>query len=343
MSACLSLKLTLVGDASHPMPQIRLHVSTTAESSRRSSATSMPATSPAITSDEEPDEDDEEADDEGDAPTRSGPFHSAFGDAFTPRAETKVPTLTVIPPSPRLQKIQAAKSPIWALATSGTLEPDMGSLTIGDAAVEELKPSPNAEEPGQPGPERPALEGRRKSSGSERDFIVPLASDQAFFSLLTAALTSLSAFHAAQQAAFTASVEALCKLISQSIQPSDGSISVLPTPLTPSPTTVVTHSSASRSRSSTRDLYAWREIFSLWIEAEIFESSAERNRGERTIEEAEVRLKRFANEVVRRGLGDRRTIKGKKSKEAWGEFLRLNMLLLDLKRFQLANINAARK
>lgn len=318
------------------MPQIRLHVSTTAESSRRSSATSIAMTSPPITSDEDLDEDDEDADDDSGTTTRLRPSQSAFSAAFASRAETEVPTLTVIPPSPRLQKIQAAKSPIWALATSGTLEPDMGSLTIGDAAVEQAGLR-------EPVPERPQLEGRRQSSGSERDFIVPLASDQAFFSLLTAALTSLSAFHAAQQAAFTASVEALCKLISQSIQPSDGSISVLPTPLTPSPTTVVTHSSASRSRSNTRDLYAWREIFSLWIEAEIFESSAERNRGERTIEEAEVRLKKFANEVVRRGLGDRRTIKGKKSKEAWGEFLRLNMLLLDLKRFQLANINAARK
>ena len=81
----------------------------------------------------------------------------------------------------------------------------------------------------------------------------------------------------------------------------------------------------------------------MWIEAEIFESSSERQRGERTLEQAEVRLHKFAEEVVRRGLGDRRTMRGKKVKEAWKEFLRLNVLLLDLKRFQSANINAARK
>lgn len=81
----------------------------------------------------------------------------------------------------------------------------------------------------------------------------------------------------------------------------------------------------------------------MWIEAEIFESSAERSRGERTVTQAEERLKKFAEKVVKRGLGDRRTMKGKKVKEAWEEFLRLNVLLLDLKRFQMANINAARK
>lgn len=57
------------------------------------------------------------------------------------------------------------------------------------------------------------------------------------------------------------------------------------------------------------DLYAWREVFTLWIEAEIFESSAERDRGERTVEEAEKRLKAFAGELTKRGLGDKRTLK----------------------------------
>jgi hypothetical protein len=61
------------------------------------------------------------------------------------------------------------------------------------------------------------------------------------------------------------------------------------------------------------------------------------------VEEAEKRLGSFANEVVKRGLGDRRSMKGKKVRESWEEFLRLNVLLLDLKRFQVANINAARK
>jgi hypothetical protein len=121
----------------------------------------------------------------------------------------------------------------------------------------------------------------------------------------------------------------------------------MPTPFTPTPIPGA-GSSATVARkppvkASKKDLYAWREIFTLWIEHDIFESSAERTRGERTVEQAQARLQAFANEVVKRGLGDRRTIKGKKSRGAWEEFLRLNVLLLDLKRFQMANINAARK
>jgi hypothetical protein len=123
---------------------------------------------------------------------------------------------------------------------------------------------------------------------------------------------------------------------------------VLPTPYTPTPGMPYGEGGdmtvrQPHQRASKKDLYAWREIFTLWIEHEIFESNAERTRGERTVEEAQARLQTFANEVVKRGLGDRRTIRGKKARGAWEEFLRLNVLLLDLKKFQLANINAARK
>lgn len=236
--------------------------------------------------------------------------------------------------------MRAAKSPIWSL-TSGAelLDPDLGTLSLEEPALEpdEIAEIPRAESPARP-------------TTPDREFIIPLAADIAFFNLLTAALTSLSTFHAAQQLAFKAAVEKLCLMISQSIQPSSsGSIQVLSTPLTPSPKPVgpdsdpVTSGIQRTTRASKKDLYAWREIFTLWIESEIFESNAERTRGERTVDQAEARLKRFADMVVKRGLGDRRTLKGKKVREAWEEFLRLNVLLLDLKRFQIANINAARK
>jgi hypothetical protein len=179
------------------------------------------------------------------------------------------------------------------------------------------------------------------TSPEPREFIIPLQSDMAFFNVLTAALTSLSQFHAAQQAQFHADVEALCRSISESITPGDG-VTVLPTPLNSGPGTVTKYEYKS-STPSQKDLYAWRDIFALWVESEIFESSSERTRGERTVDEAERRLHAFAAEVVRRGLGDRRTIRGKKTRKAWDDFLKLNVRLLDLKRFQMANIDAARK
>lgn len=233
--------------------------------------------------------------------------------------------------------MRAAKSPIWSLTSGADLDSGLGDLNLDEPAEpEDMEEIPRPDPP-------------PRSTTPDREFIIPLASDIAFFNLLTAALTSLSTFHAAQQLAFKAAVEKLCLMISQSIQPSSGSLQVLSTPLTPSPRPIesesdlVTARIQRNARASKKDLYAWREIFTLWIESEIFESSAERTRGERTVDQAETRLKRFADAIVKRGLGDRRTLKGKKVREAWEEFLRLNVLLLDLKRFQIANINAARK
>lgn len=182
------------------------------------------------------------------------------------------------------------------------------------------------------------IRGVASSPGSE--YIIPLEADVRFFEVLTAALQSLTEFHKEQQELFSASVRQLCALVSASIQPS-GEVIDLPTPPNSmsDPTPYVYHS----THPSQKDLYAWRQIFSLWVEAEIFESNAERDRGERTVDEAQERLTSFANAVVKRGLGDRRTLRGKKTRKAWDEFLRLNVLLLDLKRFQTANIEAARK
>ncbi|BEJ15724.1 hypothetical protein CspHIS471_0503290 [Cutaneotrichosporon sp. HIS471] len=274
----------------------------------------------------------------------------------------EIPHEPEMPVSPALLKMRTAMSPIWALASTSQGGHGMVELNIGEAAAPQRRadvqidldatptlppfsdaPSPAVTDIGEsalcssPPPNAVAF----GTSPEPREFIIPLQSDMAFFNVLTAALTSLSRFHAAQQEQFHADVEALCKSISDSITPGD-TVTVLPTPLNSGPGTVAKYKYKSVTPSQ-KDLYAWRDIFALWVEAEIFESSSERTRGERTIEEAERRLHAFAAEVVRRGLGDRRTIRGKRTRKAWEDFLKLNVRLLDLKRFQLANINAARK
>jgi hypothetical protein len=288
--------------------------------------------------------------------------------AFAFRSPSALPAIDVIPPSPTLHRVQQAMSPIWALASGTNIQDGLRDLTLdspttpaanfgsafdasGDKLSEEtgyFETSTKSAE-SMPIPEiSSATANLQPGSGSvehERDFIIPLAADVAFFNLLTTALTSLSTFHAAQQEIFRQSVELLCGMIRASIQPG-ASPTILATPFIPTPvdhTPSGNYSKRAQTKQSKKDLYVWREIFTLWIEHEIFESSSERTRGERTVEQAQERLQKFANEVVKRGLGDRRTIKGKKSRGAWDEFLRLNVLLLDLKRFQLANINAARK
>jgi hypothetical protein len=91
-----------------------------------------------------------------------------------------------------------------------------------------------------------------------------LTSDTEFLTLLASALNSLATLQLAQKRQFTESVQMLAREVSAV-------------------------SSPSRPKS---DLYIWREIFALWIEAEIFESSRERDRGERSIEEVEKHLVR---------------------------------------------------
>jgi len=180
-----------------------------------------------------------------------------------------------------------------------------------------------------------------------------------FFNVLTHALQALDTLQRNQQALFRQKVDHLCTMISAA---SDYSAASAQRHKIGAKAKAILTSSDGHS-----DLYAWREIFSLWIEAEIFESSAERDRGERTVEEAEKRLKAFAGELTRRGLGDKRTLRvgpslplrqtvstwltilllidaqSKDSRAAFNTFLQLNLTLLDLKKFHTANIEAARK
>ncbi|RXK42310.1 hypothetical protein M231_00300 [Tremella mesenterica] len=317
----------LVGEASRPVPQLRFHLSPTSIPAPLPDLSPEPAP---MVSQEDPtleDEDDDEEEEEGLPEVGQRP---------------ELRETDILPPSPTLGRVRHAASPIWALASSKRQDPIPISLGEPAVANHQLN-SPLS----HPGTSTSGLEG----IGKERNIIIPLASDMAFFNLLTAALLSLSAFHTEQQHLFRESVEKLCRLISQSISPGEPP-EVLSTPLTPSDipqpfsenlNTSLIHAPKKKDKSGKKDLYVWREIFSLWIEHEIFESHAERTRGERSVEQAEERLQRFAREVVKRGLGDRRTIRGRKTRESWEEFLRLNVLLLDLKRFQLANLDAARK
>lgn len=68
------------------------------------------------------------------------------------------------------------------------------------------------------------------------------------------------------------------------------------------------------------------------MESEIFESNSESTRGERSVEEVEKRLGKFADDVVKLGYGDKRSMKRKGSRDVLERFLRVNVFLLDLKK-----------
>lgn len=153
----------------------------------------------------------------------------------------------------------------------------------------------------------------RRPRQHRREVYIPLTSDTEFLTLLASALNSLATLQLAQKRQFTEAVRVLAKEVSAV-------------------------SSPSRPKS---DLYIWREIFSLWIEADIFESSRERDRGERSIEDVEKHLEWFVDQVAKRKLAKR--MKHKESRAALEKFIALNAELLDLKKFQIANEEAARK
>ncbi|CCO33766.1 putative RING finger protein C6B12,07c [Rhizoctonia solani AG-1 IB] len=173
--------------------------------------------------------------------------------------------------------------------------------------------------------EQPESELLTRDNGStqEVEVIVPLTADTAFHRVLATALSSLGSLQTRTQMRISDQIFSLADTVSSCSGP------------------------PARDRKS--DLYAWREIFQLWVECQIYQGGAterERASGEsgiRDVAEAEKRLGMFASEVVKRGLGDRRTLKSIKSRDALQTFLSLNVHILDLKKFEMANAEAARK
>ncbi|GHJ88465.1 hypothetical protein NliqN6_4867 [Naganishia liquefaciens] len=315
-----------------------------------------------LVSREETDEDDEDEEDDFDISAAvPDPALNRVHSLQRERSNSRSSPEAVIPTSPRLEKVSEVLSPIWTL-TSGADSPGMQSIMMKTGGLQDLslgepamsadaesardsvaeRPTPMSEESHGDIIELPEATDSDATS-KQREIIISVPSDVAFFELLCQALNSLSDLHDKQQKLFNEAVKRLCQLISASIRPSTSNNPIKNIRPFAKRLDKSQFSGPLPTEYSKSDLYAWREIFTLWIEAQIFESSSERNRGERSVEEAEARLKAFAAEVVKRGLGDRRTLRRKESREAWEEFLRLNMLLLDLKRFQLANVNAARK
>lgn len=171
-----------------------------------------------------------------------------------------------------------------------------------------------------------------------REIVIPLTADTQFLDTLTHSLTQLSELQTTQKEQFITSTEDLCASVARAASP----------------------------YASKNDLYIWREIFQLWVDMQIFESQREKDRGELSVDESEARLKRFAQELVKRGwlaensASANGSPKLSRSKEAMQQaltvpmkdsrsvgavedFLRLNLALLDVKKFQRVNVEAARK
>ncbi|KAJ7587069.1 SPX domain-containing protein [Mycena floridula] len=184
--------------------------------------------------------------------------------------------------------------------------------------------------------------------------VIPLAADSAFFQLLSTALQSFSDHLQVVKTEFTETLLTLSAKIGDSARP----VSRASTSFRPLSSTVVHPGTISvpsiankvslvsafiRTEPPQSDLYCWRELFQLYIEAEIFESVGEAHRGERSIEESEQRLRLFTERVCNEGFADPKKLKLDASREALQVFLELSLGILNVKKFQHANAEAARK
>ncbi|KAJ4473412.1 SPX domain-containing protein [Lentinula edodes] len=178
-----------------------------------------------------------------------------------------------------------------------------------------------------------------QSQGTSREVVIPLVKDSAFFELLSTALHNLSDRMSTLYTDFADTLETVSRKVGDSARPiSSRNNSFHPHSVLSNPGTI-----SFPSRTNKSDLYSWREIFQLYVETEVFESSNEANAGALSIEESERRLKLFAERVTSRGLGDKRKLKLKQSHEALESFLQMNMFILNVKKLEQANAEATRK
>lgn len=164
-----------------------------------------------------------------------------------------------------------------------------------------------------------------------REVVIPLASDTAFFQALVHAHTSLSSRLTAVSEEFRSNLDVLARDISSTAKPMSEASSFQPYSHDSNPLAITVRAPNILTAHFTKsDLYAWREIFQLYMDAEVFESQSEESRGERAIEDAEERLAKFMQQLTERGFSDGSRLKLQRSKHAMRKFLELNASVLNL-------------
>lgn len=143
---------------------------------------------------------------------------------------------------------------------------------------------------------------------------VPLTFDAEFFKTLQSDVAVLGDLQAGEQTALADEIATLSKDIASVTKP---------------------------SRFSKTDLYRWRELFDIYLQAMVFFSTHERDRGTRDSKTAAKQLDWFQNEVVRRGIVE--SFKLPASRQALDRFVSINITLLRNIKFQEINRTAVNK
>lgn len=147
---------------------------------------------------------------------------------------------------------------------------------------------------------------------------IPLNSDAQFFNILQTDVVELDSLQTQERQSMNDGIQLLGNEIARLARPRKGVIQF-----------------------AKSDLYRWREIFELYLAAQIFFSTAETATGPRDSEKARKQLVWFQDEVSKRQLLQR--FKLKASAEAYTRFLELNATLLKNFKFQELNRTAVTK
>lgn len=89
------------------------------------------------------------------------------------------------------------------------------------------------------------------------------------------------------------------------------------------------------------DMYNWRKIFAVYMDAQIFQGQAESDRTFRSVERAKKQIQWFLAQLAQNNLLNK--LKTKESKAAFESFMALNTELITMKHYQMLNQTAMRK
>ncbi|KAL8798515.1 MAG: hypothetical protein Q9182_006604 [Xanthomendoza sp. 2 TL-2023] len=144
---------------------------------------------------------------------------------------------------------------------------------------------------------------------------VPLRNNEEFFQILQHGLSELSALHSEEKTALGREIGSLGQMVSRVAKPAHGM--------------------------QRTDLYAWRAVFSLYLESNVFFSTNENETFSRSPPEVQRQLQIFSNRLD--SLQKNNKFRRKESSVALQRFLLVNANLLRNLKFQQLNIRAAGK
>jgi E3 ubiquitin-protein ligase BAH len=154
-----------------------------------------------------------------------------------------------------------------------------------------------------------------QANGSRSYVEIPLHADVEFFRMLTSELETLDTIQANEENRLKAQVIALGNMLSAVSMP--------------------------KRFNPKSDIYAWREIFRIYVESGVFFSTSEASEKVRSADKAQEQLVAFGEKI--QSLGLVKSFKNKESTDLLEEFLNINGGLLRLLRFQEINKTAMRK